>query len=94
MNKDIFDQMVAKIIEQQEAIIGPIAVDQAKLVKELKINWAQHEVDITGSPQTAIDELVEQYRELFGQIAVETCREAVSKLMTQVPADQQPNSLK
>lgn len=94
MNNDIFDQMVSKIIEQQEAIIGPIAVDQAKLVKELKINWAQHKVDITGSPQVAIDELVEQYRELFGQIAVETCREAVSKLMTQVPADQQPTSLK
>lgn len=94
MNNDIFDQMVAKIIEQQEAIIGPIAVDQAKLVKKLKINWAQHEVDITGDPQAAIDELVEQYRELFGQIAVETCREAVSKLMTQVPADQQPASLK
>ena len=94
MNNDIFDQMVSKIIEQQEAIIGPIAVDQAKLVKELKINWAQHKVDITGNPQDAIDDLVEQYRDLFGQIAVETCREAVSKLMTQVPVDQQPASLK
>ncbi len=94
MSDDIFDQIVAKIIEQQEAIIGPIAVDQAKLVKELKINWAnKHEVDIEGSPQIAIDELVEQYRELFGQIAVETCREAVSKLLTQLPADQQPSSL-
>jgi hypothetical protein len=95
MSEDIFDQIVAKIIEQQEAIIGPIAVDQAKLVKELKINWAnQHEVDIEGSPQIAIDELVDQYRELFGQIAVETCREAVSKLLTQLPTEQQPNSLK
>lgn len=95
MSEDIFDEIVAKIIEQQEAIIGPIAVDQAKLVKELKINWAnKHEIDIEGSPQLAIDELVEQYRELFGQIAVETCREAASKLLTQLPADQQPSSLK
>jgi len=91
----IFDQMVSKIIEQQEAIIGPIAVDQARLVKELKINWAnKHEVDISGSPQHAIDDLVEQYRDLFGQIAVETCREAVAKLLVQVPDDQQPASLK
>ncbi len=90
----IFDQIAERIIEQQEAIIGPIAVDQAKLVGELKINWPQHEVDIEGSPQIAIDDLVAQYKELFGQIAVETCREAVANLLSQVPADQQPSSLK
>ncbi len=91
---DIFDQIVAKIIEQQEAIIGPIAVDRAKLVSELKINWPQHEVDIEGSPQVAIDDLVEQYKELFGQIAVETCKEAVASLLAQLTAEQQPTSLK
>lgn len=95
VNSDIFDQIVSKIIEQQEAIIGPIAVDQAKLVKELEIDWVnKHEVDITGSPQVAVDELVAQYKELFGQIAVETCREAVAALIGQLPADQQPSSLK
>jgi hypothetical protein len=90
----IFDQIAEKIIEQQEAIIGPIAVEQAKLVTELNVDWSQHDVDIEGSPQVAIDDLVAQYKELFGQIAVETCREAVSKLLAQVPADQQPSSLK
>ena len=95
MLDELFDQIVAKIIEQQEAIIGPVAVDQAKLVKELKINWTnQHEVDISGSPQVAIDDLVEQYKILFGQIAVETCKEAVANLLTQLPADQLPTSLK
>ncbi len=95
MTTDIFDQIVARIIEQQEAIIGPIAIEQAKLVKELKINWQQqHDVDISGSPQVAVDELVEQYKELFGQIAVETCKEAVKQLLTQVPTNQQPKSLK
>lgn len=94
MVDDIFSQMVAKIIEQQESIIGPIAVDQAKLVEELSIDWPQHTVSISGSPQTAVDDLVEQYKLLFGQIAVETCKEAVAKLMAQLPADQQPGSLK
>lgn len=95
MSEDIFDQIVAKIIEQQEAIIGPIAVDQARLVKELKINWSnKHEIDIQGNPQAAIDELVQQYRELFGQIAVESCKEAVSKLLVQLPVDQQPSTLR
>ena len=90
----IFDQMAEKIIEQQEAIIGPVAVDRAKLVSTLTIDWPQHDVGISGNPQTAIDELVAQYKELFGQIAVETCREAVSKLVAQLPVDQQPTSLK
>lgn len=85
--------MVEKIIEQQELIIGPIAVQQAQLVNELKIDWPHHAVSISGSPQTAVDDLVEQYKVLFGQIAVETCKEAVAQLLAQLPAEQQPKSL-
>jgi hypothetical protein len=91
---NVFAQMVEKIIEQQEAIIGPIAIERANLVKELEINWAQHDISITGNEQTTIDELVKRYEELFGPIAVETCKEAVSKLLVQLPADQQPKSLR
>lgn len=94
MTDDIFDQIVEKIIEQQEAIIGPIAVERAKLVEQLKINWQQHDVDIEGNPQAAINLLVGVYKELFGQIAVETCKEAVSSLLGKLPLDQQPSSLK
>jgi hypothetical protein len=92
--RQLFDQMAEKIIEQQEAIIGPVAVDQAKLVSELKINWLQHNVDISGNPQKAIDDLVTQFKELFGQMAVETCKAAVSNLVTQLPNEQIPGSLK
>jgi hypothetical protein len=91
---DLFAQIAEKIIEQQETIIGPIAVEQAKLVKEIKVDWPQHTVVLSGNPQDAVDDLVEQYKELFGQIAVETCREAVATLLSQLPADQQPSSLK
>lgn len=90
----IFDQIVEKIIEQQESIIGPVAVQQAKNVKSLKIDWPQHDVDIIGNPQAAIDGLVEQYKELFGQIAVETCKEAVSRFTSQLSPEQLPESLK
>lgn len=90
----VFAQIVEKIIAQQETIIGPIAVERAKLVNKLKIDWPQHSVSVSGDPQDAIDELVECYKELFGQIAVETCKEAASKLLVQLPADQQPKSLR
>lgn len=90
---DLFDQIAEKIIEKQEAIIGPIAVERAKHVSKLKINWPQHDVDIEGNPQAAIDELIEQYKELFGQIAVQASKEAVASILSQLPADQLPKSL-
>lgn len=90
---ELFDQIAEKIIEQQEAIIGPIAVDQAKLVEQLKINWAEHDVDIAGDPGKAIDLLVAQYKELFGQIAVQTCKEAAEKILAELPSDKRPKSL-
>lgn len=91
---DLFSQMAEKIIEQQEAIIGPVAVDQAKHVGHLKIDWQKHLVTIGGDPKKAIDDLVEQYKELFGQLAVESCKQAVSKLLDQVPKEEQPVSLR
>lgn len=91
---NLFDSIAMKIIEQQETIIGPVAVEQAKSVTGLKVDWPAHTVSIQGSAQTTIDELVNQYKELFGQIAVETCKEAVASLVKQLPADQLPDSLK
>lgn len=90
----LFDQMAEKIIEQQEAIIGPVAVERAKLVSGLTIDWPKHDVDVAGNPQEAIDKLVEQYRELFGQIAVETCKEAAARYVSQLSPEQLPSSLK
>ncbi|MEK7059798.1 MAG: hypothetical protein AAB971_03510 [Patescibacteria group bacterium] len=89
----VFAQMVEKIIAQQEVIIGPIAVEQAQQVKSLKIDWEKREIEIVGDPQRALDALVERYKLLFGQIAVETCKEAVSKLVLGLPSNQQPKSL-
>ena len=91
---NIFVQLVAKIIEQQENIIGPIAVEQAKRVDELTIKWANHSVAISGDPKIAVDDLVEQYKELFGQIAVETCKEAAARYTSQLTPEQLPQSLK
>lgn len=92
--QQIFDGIAEKIIEQQEAIIGPIAVEQAKLIKGMQINWQQHLVDIKNDPQKVIDKLVEQYKELFGQLAVESCKQAADKLLAQLPENQKPATLK
>lgn len=90
----IFGQIAEKIIEQQEAIIGPVAVSQAEQVDNLKLNWPQHQVTVSRSGAQVIDDLVEQYKELFGQIAVETCREAAATYLAKLTPEQFPVSLK
>jgi hypothetical protein len=91
---DVYAQIAVKIIEQQQNIIGPVAIEQAKAVSGLKVDWDKREVVVSGNEQSVIDKLVAQYRELFGKISVEVCKEAASKLISQLPVDQQPSSLK
>lgn len=90
---DVYGQIAAKIIEQQESIIGPVALEQAKKVAGLKIDWAKKEVTVSGDEPAVIDNLVSKYKELFGQISVEVCKEAASKFASQLTGETLPKSL-
>jgi hypothetical protein len=90
----IFAQMAEKIIAEQETIIGPIALEQARKVQGLKIDWQKHEVNIDGNEIEVIEKLVEQYQKLFGQASVEACKEAVTSILSQIPKDQIPALLR
>ncbi len=91
---DVYAEIAKKIISQQETIIGPVAIEQAKAVSGLTVDWDKKEVKVSGNEQAVIDKLVDQYKDLFGKISVEVCKEAASKLVGQLPADKQPSSLK
>lgn len=91
---DVYAQIAEKIIKQQESIIGPVAIEQAKQISGLKVNWDKHEVSISGNEASVIDKLVDKYKELFGQISVEVCKEAASSLIGQLPAGGTPQTLK
>jgi hypothetical protein len=91
---DVFSQIATKIIEQQELIIGPVAVQQAEHVEGLSVDWAKHEVQISGDKSTTIDQLVKQFEDLFGKVAVEASKEATSQLVPQIPEDKVPKSLR
>ena len=91
---DIFAQIVVKIIKAQEAIIGPIAVEQAKRIPHIKVDWNKQQVSIDGNESEAVGALIEIYEELFGQISVEVSKEAAAPLMSQLSRDQLPEALK
>lgn len=84
-------EAVEKIIQQQEAIIGPLAVEQARRVKGLKTDGSG-KVEITGSTTEVLGELVDQYARLFGRASVEVCKEALRGL--DIPENQVPVSLR
>ncbi len=87
---DIFGQLAKRIIEEQESIIGPVALEQAKKVSGLSVDWQKKEVTIKGDEKNAIEQLIEKYREFFGNASVQVCRDAVKDLVDQLPQDQLP----
>lgn len=91
---DLYAQIAGKIIKQQESIIGPVAVEQAESVDGLEVDWAKQTVTIKGDGKKIIESLVERYKDLFGQISVEVCKEASSKLISQLADTEQPESLR
>lgn len=90
---DIFAQIAEKIIIEQEKIIGPVALEQARKVQGLSVDMGKHEIKFVGNQKEILEKLVEQYRYLFGQASVEVCREAAGKFLVGVSKENIPSSL-
>ncbi len=89
---DITPQLVEKIIKEQENIIGPVALEQARKVEGLEV-VSDDNIKIVGNAKEVLEKLVDQYAKLFGQASIEVCREAVKGIITQAPKDQIPSVL-
>lgn len=87
---DVYAQIAEKIIEGQEAIIGPVAVEQAKQVANLVVDWEQKSVTIVGDKVQAIEDLVQTYQNLFGQISVEVSKESAADVLASLANDLRP----
>lgn len=91
---NIFAQLTEKIIKEQEMIIGPVALEQARKVSGITIDWVKKEISLEGNETDVVEKLVEQYKRLFGQASVEVCKEAVRGLINDVPKDKVPTLLR
>ncbi len=91
-----FPQIAAKIIKEQELVIGPLAWDEARKVQGLEIiDSKKGEVNfVNGDKKNVIDLLVAQYERLFGRASHEVCRQAVKDLIRDMPSEEVPSSLK
>lgn len=94
MDNSVYSELVVNIVKEQESIIGPIALQQANTVPNLHIDPDTWDVQLSGNSPEIIDELVAQYREFFGQAAVEVCRDAVKHMGQKITPEQIPSSLR
>jgi len=90
---DAHAQAVSNIIKEQQAIIGPVALDQAKKVSGLQVTSVD-DVKITGNKKEVLGNLVNQYSKLFGRASVEICKEAFEPFSSKIPAAEIPEILK
>ncbi len=90
---DPYAQAASRIIKQQQAIIGPIALDQAKHVAGIEFTNVD-EVKITGKGKDVLTNLVNQYAKIFGKASIEVCKEAFASVADKIPANEVPDVLK
>lgn len=86
-------QAASKIIKEQQAIIGPVALDQAKKVDGFLIEGAD-DIKVTGSKKQALESLVRQFEKLFGKASVQVCKEAFAPFSEKIPATDIPDILR
>ncbi|OGG53889.1 hypothetical protein A2851_03225 [Candidatus Kaiserbacteria bacterium RIFCSPHIGHO2_01_FULL_53_29] len=93
--KTVLDNVVAKIIKEQELVIGPLAWAEAQKVQGLHIDKQRGEVGISnGDPKAVVDRLVAQYERLFGKASQEVCKEAAAPLIASLSPADVPSSLR
>ena len=90
---NIYEQLAAKIIKEQELLMGPMAWYEAGKVQGLSVlNSKEGSLTIEGDGNTVINALVDQFGTLFGRAGREVCRDAVGAMVanlkpTEVPAN-------
>lgn len=89
---DSYEGAIARIIKEQQEIIGPLALEQAKKVGGLEVSGT--DVKITGNKKEVLNNLVNQYAKLFGKASVEVCKEAFEPFSDKIPVAEVPDILK
>ncbi len=89
---DTYGLIVNKIIQDQQMIIGPIALQIAKKVGGISILGS--EVHFSTDPKMAIQDLVGQYKKIFGEASVEICKESAHNINVNLSDSELPDILK
>lgn len=68
-NKYIYQELLDRIIEVQKDLYGKLAIKTAAKVKEIEISGNGKVVEISGSPEDAVRNLIREYTALGGKLS-------------------------
>ncbi|MBI1839127.1 MAG: hypothetical protein HYR95_02450, partial [Candidatus Colwellbacteria bacterium] len=88
------NSLVLEIIQGQASIIGLVAWDVATRVPGLKLDVKNNNLSVEGDPKMALEKLVGQYEEFFGNASLEICKDVTRKFLSQLPPEQVPDVLR
>lgn len=86
-------QAASKIISEQKAIIGPMALEQAKKVNGLTFGTGD-DVKVSGNKKQILENLVKQFERFFGRASVQVCKEAFEPFADKISQSDIPDILK
>ncbi len=82
------------IINHQQMIIGPIAIEQAKKVKGLTVYDNGSVMFESKNFNILIEGLVNTYKKIFGQASVEACKDAIKESQLSLSPSDLPEILR
>ena len=76
---DKYENAILIITQEQGKIVGKdLALRMTSLVNNLKVT--DNKIIISGDPKVVLQELINQYANLFGEASIEVSRQAIKKL--------------
>ena len=96
MNVTLYEEIVVRIIREQELVIGPLAWVEAAKVQGLQvIDQRAGTILFTDASQGAVvDRLIAQYERLFGRASHQVSKDAVKGLIANMLPAEIPESLR
>ncbi len=91
---EVYAIICSQIIKEQAKIIGALSIEQASHINGLAVDPLTYNCVLSGDGNKVLEDLVNKYREFFGNAAVEVCREAASRYASRLPNGQMPEMLK
>jgi len=88
---DTYTNIIRLIIAEQEQVIGPLALIQAKKIPGLTVDGDQ--ISFVGDGKLILEKLVFQYANFFGKASIELCKEAIDPILSTVKPEDLPNIL-
>ncbi|HUD20064.1 MAG TPA: hypothetical protein VMR81_06510 [Patescibacteria group bacterium] len=89
----LYSALATSILKGQLLVIGPLAVDQAKMVTGITVD-SSNTIRITGNEKEVLTNLVKRFERLFGKASIEVCKEAIKESQLSISDKDLPDILK